>query len=269
MSTTRRNRIHGQFAWRLIEMLESPAYQVLSLAAHRVLARIEIELAHHGGNGNGQLPVTFNDFVHYGVRRHAIAPALRDLEALGFIEITERGRAGNAEFRQPHKFRLTYRHVARANPTDEWRRIKTPEQANALIGRSMAKQKSRAGFDTKASVESVTTHQQFHSVESVITAKVSKASLLSISRVGGRAGQVAGSLPSMARASIPAPTPASPGTAPPGTVLASAPSSAAPSAGVRLAGSGRATVHVHEGANRAAAASTASSRSNKLRRVRL
>jgi hypothetical protein len=49
----RRNRINCQFAARPIEMLESPAYRVLSLSAHRVITRIEIELAHHGGNDNG------------------------------------------------------------------------------------------------------------------------------------------------------------------------------------------------------------------------
>jgi hypothetical protein len=31
-----------------------------------VISRIEIELAHHGGNDNGQLPVTTDDFVEYG-----------------------------------------------------------------------------------------------------------------------------------------------------------------------------------------------------------
>jgi hypothetical protein len=41
---------------RLIEMLRSPAYRALSRAAHQVLARIEIELADHGGMDNGKLP---------------------------------------------------------------------------------------------------------------------------------------------------------------------------------------------------------------------
>jgi len=122
----------GQFAWRLIEMLESPAYRVLSLWAHKVLSRIEIELAHHGGRDNGNLPVTYDDFVHYGAHRYRIAPALHELVTMGFVEITKRGRAGNAEFRQPHHFRLTYRHTARDEPTDEWRRIATMEQAKKL-----------------------------------------------------------------------------------------------------------------------------------------
>jgi hypothetical protein len=119
MSDTRRNRIKGQFAWRLTEMLESPAYCVLSHAAHRILARLEIELGHHGGNDNGKLPLTYTEFEQYGIRRHAIAPALRELQALGFIEITEQGRAGNREFRRPNKYRITYRHIGRADPTNE------------------------------------------------------------------------------------------------------------------------------------------------------
>ena len=41
----RRNRISGQFAARLIEMLKSPAYRALSASGHKVISRIEIELA--------------------------------------------------------------------------------------------------------------------------------------------------------------------------------------------------------------------------------
>jgi len=105
----RRNSISGAFAPRLIEMLESPAYRVLSLSAHRVLSRIEIEHAHHGGSDNGKLPITFEQFEDYGMDRDAIAPALRELEALGLIEITERGCAGNAGYRRPSHYRLTFR----------------------------------------------------------------------------------------------------------------------------------------------------------------
>src|SRR5262245_8289756 len=85
----RRNQIDGQFSGRLIEMLERPAWRVLSLSAHRVIDRIAIELAHHGGNDNGRLPVTFEDFEEYGITREAIAPAIREAEALGFVRVTE------------------------------------------------------------------------------------------------------------------------------------------------------------------------------------
>jgi hypothetical protein len=125
-------KIGGQFAWRLIEMLESPAYRVLTLSAHRVLSRIEVELGHHGGKENGHLPVTFQNFEDYGVHRHSIYPAIAEVTALGFVEITQRGRAGNGEWRAPNVFRLTYKPTDNAPPTDGWRQIKTAEEAEAI-----------------------------------------------------------------------------------------------------------------------------------------
>jgi hypothetical protein len=131
-SYLRKNKIAGQFSARTIAMMESPAFQVLSLSGHRVLNRLEIEHAHHGGNDNGKLPVTFNQFSECGIDRHAIAPAIREVCALGFVEITERGQAGNREFRRPNLFRLTYRDCGRAASTNEWRDIKTMEQAQYI-----------------------------------------------------------------------------------------------------------------------------------------
>ena len=127
----RSGRYSGPFIGHLTEMLESPAYRVLSLSALRALARLEIELMNHAGHENGRLIVTFSQFEEYGVRRHSIAAAQRELEALGFIEITERGCAGNANFGKANKFRLTYRPAegVSSDGSHEWRRIKTIEEA--------------------------------------------------------------------------------------------------------------------------------------------
>lgn len=132
-----RHSIKGQFHARTIEMLESHAYRELSLSAHMVLNRISIELAHHAGNDNGHLPVTYDNFVAYGVHRHAIGPALRELVALGFIEVTARGRASAGEFRTPNLFRITFQPILNRNkaikdPTDEWKKIETPEDAQFI-----------------------------------------------------------------------------------------------------------------------------------------
>jgi hypothetical protein len=113
-------------------MLESPPYRVLSLAAHRVLSRLEIELAHHGGNDNGSLPCTFDDFEQYGIHRHAIAPAIRELAALGFIEVTDAGRAGTGGYGKPQKFRLTFRNTSINDATNEWRKITTIDAAEMI-----------------------------------------------------------------------------------------------------------------------------------------
>jgi hypothetical protein len=158
----RRYKISGQFAPRLIEMLESYAYRALSLSAHRVLARLEIELAGQGGakpsdgffkNQNGKLKVTFGDFQAYGIDRHSIAPAIRLCEALGFIQVTERGRAGNADYRTPNLYRLTY---VPADGVDhdgshEWRSIKTDEQAeeNAEQSKRVCKTVSKKVWSKK------------------------------------------------------------------------------------------------------------------------
>jgi hypothetical protein len=140
----RRNQISEQFTWRKLRMLESPAFRVLNLTEHRVLARIEIELRHHGGFDNGKLPVTFADFEAYGVgNRRCTASGIRVVCALGFVERTAAGRAGNREFRTPNKFRLTYQPVDRAKETDEWARIQTIEQAEAIAKAARAARKPR------------------------------------------------------------------------------------------------------------------------------
>jgi hypothetical protein len=144
MALRRRNRLDGQFDARLIEMLESPAYRVASLSCRMILDRIAIEFAHHGGNDNGKLPVTYNQFVEYGLYRHSIGPAIHEGEALGIFFCTERGRANAGEFRSPNLFRLSHRPCGNAEPTNEWRRIKTIEEAN-FIARAARKFKTRHG----------------------------------------------------------------------------------------------------------------------------
>jgi hypothetical protein len=124
-------------------MLESPAMRVLSLSARRVLDRLEIELAHHGGGDNGNLPTTYEHFEEYGMDRDCIAPAIRELVALGFVEVTEQGRAGNAEHRAPNRFRLTYRETDKAKPTDDWRKIATLKEAHQI---AVAARRASAGI---------------------------------------------------------------------------------------------------------------------------
>src|SRR5215831_15240861 len=125
--TGRRTAFSGAFSGRLIEMLQSPAYRVLTRGAHLLLARLEIELAHHGGTNNGFLSVCYDQFVDYGMDRASIGPAIRECAALGFLEVTRQGCAGNAEFRATNQFRLTYHPVKGGPPchdgTHEWRRI--------------------------------------------------------------------------------------------------------------------------------------------------
>jgi hypothetical protein len=151
MGKRKRNQIDGQWNARKIEMMESPAYRVLSRAARMVLDRVCIELAHHGGNDNGKLPVTYEQLVEYGVDRQAIAPAIRELVALGFIEVTVKGRHSAGDSRWPNLFRITWVNCnSTAAPTHEWRRIETMEEARAIA------QAARAAKDERAVRKSTT-----------------------------------------------------------------------------------------------------------------
>jgi hypothetical protein len=213
----RKNRISGQFSAKLIEMLESPAWRVLSLSARRLIDRLEIELGHHGGNDNGQLPVTKEDFIDYGISGNQIAPAIREAQALGFIHVTEQGRAGNSEYRFPSKYFLTFAHARASHaqpPTHDWRKIKTLEEAEAIAAaarsaknpaavmagrRSWALRKNRNRYQKPipAPVSETNTEMPKPPVlETNTTGWGRKPILLSISSVGKAATVYAGSNPS-------------------------------------------------------------------------
>jgi hypothetical protein len=187
-------------------MLESPAYRALSRSAHLVISRIEVELAHHGGNDNGRLPVTTDQFVDFGMHRSSVAPAIREAEALGFIRITERGRGGNAEHGTPNRFFLTFAHGRGSKqdpPTHDWRRIKTLEEAEEVAREARAKknpyavahgkrswrkrqEKQKTGTENShSSVRHNHTERPLSPVQqSRTTEAVEETALLSISRVG-------------------------------------------------------------------------------------
>jgi hypothetical protein len=136
----------GPFVMHTREMFMSAAWRVLSLSARRLLDRIEIEMMSHGGpRSNCRLPVTYGDFIKYGVRRNSIASALREVMALGFLEKTEQGRGGNVAYRKANRFRLTYHNFKEDpdgevlyEPTNEWRRFKTIEEAEAIVTKAIA-----------------------------------------------------------------------------------------------------------------------------------
>lgn len=183
MGRRKNNQIDGQFSARTIDMLESPAWRVLSQSAHRVFDRICIELAHHGGNDNGRLPVTYDQFVKYNIDRDAIAPAIRELEALGFVEVTQRGKPSGGEFRWPNFFRLTCVNCkSTPSPTHEWRRIKTIEQAALAAKGARKKQNASREIPDRDSREIPDCRESFPVGKSPTTSPVGKSPTTSISR---------------------------------------------------------------------------------------
>jgi predicted nucleic acid-binding Zn ribbon protein len=118
-------------------VIESGAFRPLAGSALKLLFQITNIWARSGGlagNTNGKLIVTYEQFSRcWGLDSHTIAAALRQLKALGFIEVTEQGCAGNADECQPNQYRLTFL-PAEGVPgkgSNEWKRI-APEDAKRI-----------------------------------------------------------------------------------------------------------------------------------------
>lgn len=198
----RRNPITGQWSARPIAMQRSYSWRVLSRAAHQCLSRIEIELADHGGNDIDELPVTFDDFVAYGLHRSAIAPALAELEALGFIDITQRGVAARAaDDRRPNKFRLLTRPwEKKGSPRPRWDKFETLKDAEAAADEarhSAAKEKSASTETVPKKVRKPYQRGENASTETVPQANVENRTTIYISE-GGASGAGDGDLDSCA-----------------------------------------------------------------------
>jgi hypothetical protein len=144
-NSARHHAVEVAYAALPIEMLASAAFRELSLGARKILDRLEIELASEGDmNANGQLVVTFANLCFHGLDRHSIGPAMRELEALGFIRIKQ-GRAGNPAFRQPNRFRLTYRFGDGQPASNEWKQIEDEEQARAIARAARSRKEEKTG----------------------------------------------------------------------------------------------------------------------------
>ena len=143
-------------------MLRSPAMAVLSLSARRVLERLEIEMADHGGTDNGRLPVTFDDFQRFGILIGTLSPPrLGGASARPHRGHRARRRrqcgVPKAEF-----LRLTFRHTQHAGPTNDWRRIKTLEEASAIArsARTAKTKKPNAGVAETTTFGAGTRHRK-------------------------------------------------------------------------------------------------------------
>ena len=88
------------------DFLESPAYRSLSTNARKCLDRLRLEHIAHNRTNNGNLIVTHEQFIEYGVTRDLVADALDELSYKGLIKMV-RGKAGNGTA-HPTVFTLSF-----------------------------------------------------------------------------------------------------------------------------------------------------------------
>ena len=140
---TKESKIDYQFAPFPFEMLASPAWLALSPNGRRVVDRLVVEHGRHGGKENGKLPCTYNDFMVAGVRDGSVSDAIREAVALGFVKVTERGRAGNGEFRRAAQYEVAFLNKQGRKPSNEWAAIQTREEAARISAEARRKRARR------------------------------------------------------------------------------------------------------------------------------
>jgi hypothetical protein len=125
-----------QWTWEGQTMLDSLAWKAMPIYARQILDRLKLEHIFKGGIHNGELVVTYDDFERYGVRRKLIPKGIAVSVALGFIDITTKGRsARDAGGRLPSLYALTS--LPRADTfqpaTNRWKYIVTTEQVEEAL----------------------------------------------------------------------------------------------------------------------------------------
>jgi hypothetical protein len=125
----------SSWIWWTKEMYESFAFRELIRRGHAysLLTRVALEHLRHGGQENGRLAVTYDNFQEWGIPRKAIPEAIAVAEALGFIERTKRGRASWEDQRESGEFAITWQGIGSELPTNAWRRIFSAEAAQAKV----------------------------------------------------------------------------------------------------------------------------------------
>lgn len=123
------------WCWFTKEMLSSEGFRSLSRMALQALFRLVFEHLEHAGTENGNLTVTYNDFVVWGIRRTSISDALRELERAGFVRVVVKGGLSYGEARVPSRYRLTWLPTSAGDPpTNEWKAFKLKKAPDTVSG---------------------------------------------------------------------------------------------------------------------------------------
>lgn len=111
--------------WFSRSMLESVAWSAMPLSSRRLVDRLILEHMAHAGTMNGELVVTYDDLVSFGIRRASIRKAIDVAEALGFVDVTLRGRRSTGGYRFPSQYALTWLGQSdRTPPSNGWKHVR-------------------------------------------------------------------------------------------------------------------------------------------------
>lgn len=131
------------FITHRLEMLISASWRHAPRPLLRMIERLEIEHLRHGGFENGNLYVSYKQFVLAGISKRSIRPTMELGKALGLMDYRQEEEP-RGDIRPPNAYRLTYVPAKGKNaPTDEWKAI-TDERAKQLVEQYKAEEKTSA-----------------------------------------------------------------------------------------------------------------------------
>src|SRR5262249_39691106 len=141
-NTMAKKKTEEQFIMLYRQVVNSFAWRAASLSCHRFIYCLCEEHMAQGGSENGNLITTYEDLLKYGIRgRSAIAEAQREAVALGLAFLGKRGRGGNAENREAHRWGLAFIKITgrRGSYVDtKWKRFTSLKQAEAVADKARA-----------------------------------------------------------------------------------------------------------------------------------
>lgn len=115
------------WTWILLELLMAPTFGALGIAARRILDLLLVEHTSHAGRENGKLAATYLQLEAFGLTKADIRKGFAELEATGFVRLTEQGlrQAGGGE---PSRYALTWYPTKAGSPhaveaSHDWRKI--------------------------------------------------------------------------------------------------------------------------------------------------
>lgn len=139
---SKRWTVDGAWCPRRLDVLQSPAWRNAPRALKALLEILEIEHMRRKGGANGELFKSYPQFVKEGLNRSTVSTMTKLGEALGLLKVNRETGVGKPDLHDACAYTLTYLPcgiVGNIPPTDEWKKIKTDEQAIAIVQRQRVK----------------------------------------------------------------------------------------------------------------------------------
>ena len=135
------------------DLLHSPAWLAMSGQGRKLIDALMAEHADHGGRENGNLMAPYDMLQERGIRRGNILNAIVEVEALGIVDPT-RGARSYGSRKVPSRYRLTWLGTPDGlSATNEWKSIKTRDEARMRIKNAFARLKSERAAKALAKAE--------------------------------------------------------------------------------------------------------------------